>query len=39
MTRDEFYEIALSHVVDPWQPLDPNNVRVGKALSDMGSWL
>ena len=39
MTRDEFYEIALSHVVDPWQPLDPDNVQVGKALPDMGSWL
>ena len=39
MTRDEFYEIALSHVVDPWQPLDPDNVQVGKRLHDMKEWL
>ena len=39
MTRDEFYEIALSHVVDPWQPLDPDNVQVGKRLHDMKEWV
>ena len=39
MTRDEFYEIALSHVVDPWQPLDPDNVQVGNRLHDMKEWV
>ena len=39
ITRDEFYEIALSHVVDPAPGVDPNNVRVGKELPDMKNWV
>ncbi len=39
ITRDEFYEIALSHVVDPAEEIDPNNVQVGKELHDQKDWV
>ena len=39
ITRDEFYEIAASHVVDPWEGVDPNKVFVGKELHDQREWI
>lgn len=39
ITREEFYEIAASHVVDPWEGVDPDNVRVGKPLHDQSDWV
>jgi N-acetyl sugar amidotransferase len=39
ITRVEFYEIALSHVVDPSEGVDPENVRVGKELHDQKDWV
>lgn len=37
MTRDEFYQIADSHVVDPWST-DGMDIEVGKELPDMKGW-
>jgi hypothetical protein len=31
--------MALSHVVDPWDGVDPDKVRVGKPLHDMEEWV
>jgi hypothetical protein len=31
--------MALSHVVDPSEGVDPDNVRVGKELHDMKDWV
>jgi N-acetyl sugar amidotransferase len=39
IARSEFYEIALSHVVDPAEEIDPNNVIVGKELHDQFQWV
>jgi N-acetyl sugar amidotransferase len=38
ITREDFYEIALSHVVDPWEGVDPDNVKVDLELWDMEEW-
>lgn len=37
-SREEFYEIALSHVVDPWEP-DLSDIKVGEPLPDMKDWV
>ncbi len=37
ITRAEFYEMAQSHVVDPWEP-KLGNLEQGTALPDMGEW-
>ena len=37
-TRDEFYEIALSHVVDPWEP-EIHSLPKGDPLPDMKEWV
>jgi hypothetical protein len=39
ITREDFYEIALSHVIDPWEGVDPNRVQVGPVLHDQDQWL
>lgn len=45
MDRNEFYDIAASHVIDPWEPPAgvmtgaPPQVEVGKPLKDMGEWV
>lgn len=38
MTRDEFYEIADQHVVDPWST-DGMDIEVGPELPDMKRWV
>jgi hypothetical protein len=38
MTRDEFYEIAATHVIDPWEP-PVGNYRRGEPLKDMAEWV
>lgn len=37
-TREEFYEIAATHAVDPWEFPDRANLEVGPELPDMKSW-
>lgn len=37
ITREEFYQIALSHVVDPWEP-NVEGAAVGVPLPDMAKW-
>lgn len=37
-TREEFYEIALSHTIDPWEP-NLGNVPQGRELHDMDRWV
>lgn len=45
MDRNEFYDIAASHVIDPWEPPAgvmtgaPPQVEVGKPLKDMPEWV
>ena len=39
ITRDEFYEIAATHVVDPWEGVDPAKVEVGEPLKDQKEWV
>jgi len=39
ISRDEFYEIAATHVVDPWTGVDPNGVKVGDELHDQKEWV
>lgn len=39
MTREEFYEIAASHVIDPWEGVDPARVEGGAALGEMKEWI
>jgi len=36
-TREEFYEIARSHEVDPWTS-EGVNFETGAALGDIGEW-
>ena len=38
ITRDEFYEMALSHVVDPWE-FDGSAIVAGSELPDMKEWI
>ena len=39
MSREEFYDVAASHVVDPWPGIDGKNTEVGPELPDMGQWV
>ena len=38
ITRDDFYDIALSHVVDPWE-FDGSAIVAGSELPDMKDWI
>ena len=38
ITRDEFYKIALNHVVDPWE-FDASAIVAGSELPDMKDWI
>ena len=38
ISREEFYEIALTHVVDPHEP-NLGNLQQGEPLPDMPSWV
>lgn len=38
LTRDEFYQIADQHVVDPWST-DGMNIEIGDELPDMKEWV
>lgn len=38
MSEAEFYEIAATHVVDPWEGIEGRNIEVGAELPDMKSW-
>ena len=38
ITRDDFYEMALSHVVDPWE-FDGSAIVAGSELPDMKEWI
>ena len=37
-TREEFYEIAFTHAVDPWEP-PATNLEQGTPLPDMSQWV
>lgn len=37
-TREEFYEIAASHAVDPWEGIEGKNIEQGAALPDIDQW-
>lgn len=38
VSRDEFYEIANSHAVDPWEGIAGIKFETGPALPDIDSW-
>lgn len=37
-TREEFYDIAASHAVDPWPGVEGRNIETGPPLPDMDQW-
>lgn len=39
MTREEFYEMALMHIVDPWEPPPIDEIPKGAALPDQKDWV
>ena len=38
LTEEDFYVIAMSHQVSPWQ-FDPSEIRQGDITPDFKSWL
>ena len=38
LSEEQFYEIAMSHQVSPWQ-FDPSEIRQGERTPDFKSWL
>jgi len=38
LAEEEFYAIAMSHQVSPWQ-FDPSATREGEATPDLNQWL